>query len=98
MELSCGACKEIGIGLDCHGGEESSEVESGGVIEGLRGFQGDPRLGLPLGHIIGCLVQLAEGTKAAWWRGMTGVSSLQRRKTEISLSCVGISPADSEHK
>jgi hypothetical protein len=61
------------------------EVESGGVIEGLRGFQGEPRLGLPLGRVIGCPVQLEKGAKAAWWRSMTGNTLAPKEKNRDKL-------------
>jgi hypothetical protein len=89
MELNCGACKETGIVLDCHRGEESVEVESGGVIEGLRGFQGEPRLGLPLGRVMENSVQLAEKTKTTRCREITWTALLQREGTEVDLRCNG---------
>ena len=52
MELNYGARKETGMVVECWRGEESVEVESEGVIEGLRGFQGEPRLGRPLGRVM----------------------------------------------
>ena len=66
MELSCGARSETGMVLACRGREESSEVESEGVIEGLRGFQGEPRFGLPRGRgrVMASFVQWTERKKS----------------------------------
>jgi hypothetical protein len=50
MELGCGARSETGMVVACRGGEESPEVESEEVTRGLRGFQGEPRFGLPRGR------------------------------------------------
>jgi hypothetical protein len=68
MELCCGACSETGMVLACRGGEESSEAESEGVVEGLRGFQGEPRFGLPRGRGRGMAgsVQRTERKKSTW--------------------------------
>jgi hypothetical protein len=95
MELNCGARKETGGELVCWRGEESMEVESGGVIEGSRGLQGEPLLGLPLGLVIGKSVQLARETKTTRWRSMTGSASRQWRRTEMSPCCEGMSPVAS---
>jgi hypothetical protein len=98
MELNCGTRRETGVNSDWLREEESSEVESGGLIGGLRGFQGEPRFGLPLGRGIGYPVQLAEKTKVAWWRGMAGASALQWRSARINLICAGRSSANRKHK
>jgi hypothetical protein len=66
MEPNCGALREGGVNSDRWLWEESSEVDSGGVVGGLRGFQGEPRLGRPLGRVIGGLVQLSGGRMSAW--------------------------------
>ena len=95
MEKDSRACREIGGELVCWRGEESMEVESGGVIEGSRGLQGEPLLGLPLGLVIGKSVQLARETKTTRWRSMTGSTSRQWRITEMSPCCEGMSPVAS---
>jgi hypothetical protein len=93
MELNYRTCKETGGDLVCWRGEDLVEVESGGVIEGRRGFQGAPLLGLPLGRVIECSMQLARGTKSRQWRSIAGATSRQWRRTETSSCCAGMSPA-----
>jgi len=50
MERGCGGRRGTGLGSASRGGEASLAEESEDVSRGRRGFQEEPRFGLPLGR------------------------------------------------
>jgi hypothetical protein len=83
----CG-CETIGEGggegSGCMGGEEQMEGEPGGESEGLRGLQGEPLLGLPLGRGIGLFEEArCDSLKWSAWRRKRLAKS--RRKQVVSV-------------